>query len=175
MKANCESLIEEIVAFAADARGLSTEAAEHVGNCTRCREKVAELKAIAALHREAAAQLAEPKRRLGRAKLEAAMTKGGSSQSHFEIPWRPMLAGALALGVMVGVIVIHRMPRESLDASFQVKPQPQERQVRPVALEPTLLALHREVEGGRERMLAGNTGAGIRHYRVKDAAGELRN
>ena len=175
MKMNCESLVEEIAAFASDAAELSTQAAEHVRNCPRCREKISELKTIAAWHRETAANLAEPKRRLGRAQLEDALAKGRSIRRNLEIRWRPMLAGALALAAIVGAVVIHRIPRERMDASPQVKKEPRGMQVREPALEPTLLALHHEVADGRERRLAGTTGAGIRHYRVRDAASELRN
>ena len=50
-------------------KDLSVEAAAHVQSCAACREKVARLKAVAAMHREAAAKLVEPKTRLARRQL----------------------------------------------------------------------------------------------------------
>jgi hypothetical protein len=175
MKKNCEGFVEDIAAFASDTAGLSTEAAAHVRNCAACRNKIAELKAVVAMHRDAAANMAEPKRRLGRPQLECALANGGWRRRDFEIRWRPVLAGAVAVGLIVGAAVTHRTPREGVDASHPSKHAQREMSVREEAFEPTLLALRHEVEGGREQMLAGTTGAGIRHYRVKDVGSELRN
>jgi predicted anti-sigma-YlaC factor YlaD len=171
-KKNCQEFVEDIAAFASEAE-LSPEAATHLRNCARCREKIAELKAVAALHREAAANLAEPKRRLSRSKLEFALANGSRRRRELEIRWRPVLAGAVALALIVGGALTHRKPQERVDASYQSKHEQRETKVGEESVEPTMLILRHEVEG--ERMLAGTTAAATRHYRVKDVERELRN
>ncbi len=173
MKKNCERFVEQIAAFASDTSGLSAEAVAHVQSCETCREKIAELKAVAALHREVAANMAEPKRRLGRPQLERALASGGWRSRAFEIRWRPVLAGTVALVLIVGGAVTHRTRSEG--PSHHSNHEQRETNVGKEPFEPTMLALRREVEGGREQVLAGTTGPGIRHYRVKDVESELRN
>jgi predicted anti-sigma-YlaC factor YlaD len=175
MKRNCEQFVEDISAFASDTAGLSAEAAAHIQNCARCREKLGELQAVAAMHREAAGNLAEPKRHLDRRQLERALTSAGSRRRNFEIRWRPVLGGAVALALIIGGVVTSRTPRGSVEAGHRFPHEQRETKVGEESFEPTMLALHHEVEGGREHMLAGTTGDGIRHYRVKDVETELRN
>ena len=175
MKKNCERFAKDISGFALDTSGLSTKAAAHIQKCATCREKIAELKAVAAMHREGAANLVEPKRRLSRPQLERALASGGQRRRGFEIRWRPVLAGAVALALIVAGVVTHRTHLERADAMHQSEPRQRETKVGDQAFEPTILALRHEVEGGREQMFAGSTGAGLRHYRVKDAENELRN
>jgi len=175
MKKNCERFVEDIAAFASDASGLSTEAATHVKNCAMCREKIAELKAVAAMHWEGAASLAEPKRRLSRSQLEHELASGGQRRRDFEIRWQPLLAGAVAVVLIVAGAVTHRTHLERPDARHQSKPKQRETKVGEQALGPTILALRHEVEHGHEQMFTGTAGAGLRHYRVKDAENELRD
>src|SRR5262249_46303413 len=89
MKTNCETWSGEIAALASDAGKLSPEAAAHVQGCADCQERIAALKAVAALHREAAANLPEPKRRLGRQQLEELLANGRQRGQSSEIRWRP--------------------------------------------------------------------------------------
>lgn len=175
MKKNCERFVEDIAAFASNTSGLSTKAAAHVQNCTTCREKLAELKAVAAMHWEVVANLVEPKRRLSRHQLERALASGGQRRRDFEIRWRPVLAGAVALALIVAAAVTYRIHLERADARYQSEPGQRETKVGEQTFEPTILTLRHEVEGGREQMFAGTTGPGLRHYRVKDAENELRH
>jgi hypothetical protein len=176
MKKNCERFAGDISAFALDISELSPEAAAHIQNCAACREKIAELKAMAAMHWEGAANLVEPKGHLSRAQLERALASGGQRRREFEIAWRPVLVGgAVALALMVAGVVTHRTHLERADARHQSEPKQRETKVGEQAFEPAILALRHEVEGGGEQMFAGTTGGGLRHYRVKDAANELRN
>ena len=175
MKKNCERFVEDIAACASDSSALSTKAAAHVQNCATCRRKIAELKAVAAMHWEGAANLVEPKRRLSRPQLERALASGGQRRRDFEIRWRPVLAAAVALALIVAGAVTHRKHLERADARHQSEPGRRETKVGEQTFEPTILTLRHEVEGGREQMFAGTTGAGLRHYRVKDAENELRN
>ena len=175
MKKNCKGFVEEIAAFASDAAGLGTEATAHAQNCARCREKIEELKAVAAMHREAAASMAEPKHRLGRAQLECALAKGGWRRRDSEIQWRPVLAWTMALAFIIGVAVAHRTYRERADEIPPSRHEPGEAKAGEETLGPTMLALRHEVEVGRDPIFAGTSGAGMRHYRVKDVASELRN
>jgi hypothetical protein len=175
MKTNCEIWFEEIAAFAADIDRLSPKAAAHIRTCPHCREKMASLIAVATLHREAAANLPEPKRRLGWQQLEEVLLNGRQRAHSFEIRWRPVVVGTLALAlILLSADVIRRMPRDGRDPKLPAKQQKSERQTAEEPLEPTLLALRREVVAGIEPTLAGATGAGIRHYRVRDAENELR-
>jgi hypothetical protein len=175
MKKNCERFVEDIAAFASGTSGFSTEATTHVQNCAMCREKIAELKAVAAMHWEGAANLAEPKRRLSRSQLELELARGGQSSRDFEIRWQPVLAGAVAIALIVAGAVTHRTHLERTDSRHQSKPKQAETKVGEQAFGPTILALRHEVEYGHEQMFTGTTGAGLRHYRVKDAENELRD
>jgi hypothetical protein len=174
MKKNCDRFVEDIAAFASDSAELSPAAAAHVQHCVSCREKIAEFKAVAAMHREVASNIAEPKRRLDRRQLEESLAIGRQARRDFEIRWRPILAGAAALALFVGGALIYRTPPERLDARQQSTPGQPERKLREEAFEQSLLALRHDVEGGRERMLSKNSGAALRHYRLKDAESELR-
>lgn len=173
MKKNCKRFVEDIAVFASDTSGLSTEAAAHVHNCGTCREKIAQLTAVAAMHREGAANLVEPKRRLSRPQLERVLASGGRRMRDFEIRWRTVLAGVVALALIIGGVVTHRPHLER--PSHQSKHDQGEKNVEQEAFEPTMLALHQEVESGRELMLSETVGPGIRHYRVRDVESELRN
>lgn len=175
MKKNCERFAEDIAACGLDTSGLGTEAAAHIQNCATCREKIAELKAVAAMQWEGAATLVEPKRRLSRHRLERALMRGDQRRKDYEIGWRPVLAGAVALALIVAGAVTHRIHLERADARHPSEPRQGETKVGEQAFEPTILTLRHELEGGREQMFAGTTGAGLRHYRVKDAENELRN
>jgi hypothetical protein len=127
MKRNCEQFVEDISAFASDTAGLSAEAAAHIQNCARCREKLGELQAVAAMHREAAGNLAEPKRHLDRLQLERALTSAGSRRRNFEIRWRPVLGGAVALALIIGGVVTSRTPRASVEAGHRIHRQREQR------------------------------------------------
>ena len=81
---------------------------------------------------------------------------------------------AVSVGLYQIQSLIHRLSRDRVDARPQAKQEQRETKAGEEALEPTLLALRHEVEGGRDPVLVGTTGAGIRHYRVKDAESELR-
>jgi hypothetical protein len=96
MKKNCERFVEDIAALASDSPEVSPEAAAHVQHCGSCREKIAAFKAAAAMHREVAHNLAEPKLRLHRRQLEQSLAMGGRARRHFVIRWRPVLVGAVA-------------------------------------------------------------------------------
>ena len=175
MKANCERLGDDIAAFAADAAPLSRDAAPHLQNCANCREKVAELQALAAFHRDAAANLPEPNRRLGRRQLERALANGSARGGDFKVSWRPALAGVLVIALMIGIAVTHRTPQEEAEASHRPLHERRETKATEETFEPTMLALRRDVEGGREQMLVGTSGDRFRHYRLKDVETELRN
>ena len=176
MKTNCRDFAEEIAAFASGIADLTTEAAAHVQDCAVCRRKIAELKAVTALHREAAASLAAPKRRLSRRELESAMVKDGGNSGVFRAHWKSALAGAVVLAVIIGAAVTHRPLHEPADATQQTNHEQTKTEVEEEVFEPTLQALRREVESGRERMVAASpVGPGLRHYRVKDARSELGN
>jgi len=175
MKANCERFVEDIAAFSSDAARLSPNAAAHLQNCASCREKVAEFQALAAIHRDAAAHLPEPNRRLGRRQLERALTTGGARGGDFELSWRPVLAGVLALAFIIGIAVTYRTPPEEVAATHQPIHERRDAKATEETFEPTMLALRHRVEGGREQMLVGTTGDRIRPYRLKDVETELKN
>ena len=175
MKKNCESFVADIAAFASNSAELSPGAAEHVQHCGSCRQRIAEFKAVAALQREIAVSIVEPSRRLSWRQLEESLAGGGRARRDFEIRWRPVLAGAAALALFVGGALIFRTPPERLDVSQQSTQEQPERKLRKEASEHSLLALRHDVESGRERMLAKNSGAAMRPYRLKDVESELRN
>ena len=104
MKTSCDLFVEEIAAFVGDAAELSAQAEAHVHDCATCRAKIAQLQEVAALHRESAAHLTEPNRRLTRTQLERALDDGQPRWSARKAGWRPVLAGALVLAVIVGLI-----------------------------------------------------------------------
>jgi hypothetical protein len=171
MKTNCAAFVEEFAAFVSDSAELSAEAAAHVKSCAHCRERVAALKAVAAMHRAAAARLAEPTRQLGRQRLKEALATSGRRRPGVEMRWRAVLAGASALALILGAVLIDRMLRGRANSGFQAR-QPQSTwQAGAEPSEPTLQILRREVEGNRELLLAGTTGAALRPYRLKDAIG----
>lgn len=176
MKTDCERIVQDIDALVSDTEELSPESAAHVQHCAVCQKRIAELNAIVAIQREAAANLAAPSRRLSRKELEGALADGGIGRSGFEIRWRPVLAGAIALVLMIGVTVIHRTPREGPGIAEQSKHGQSTRSLANEGIASTLLALQYEVEDGREIMLATvSNGGGTRHYRMKDVESELRD
>jgi hypothetical protein len=172
MKQDCERFLEELATSASAAAELSNEAAAHVRNCARCRAKIPELKAVAYVHRAAAAKLAEPKRRLGRPQLEGALANTHWATRDFGVPWRAVLAGAAVVVLIISGAFAHRIFQRRVDRAAQAEREQGRRQAVQEAFEPTMLALHHEVEGGRELLLAGTAGVGMRPYRLKDAASE---
>jgi hypothetical protein len=174
MKTNCEPWFEEIAAFASEAAKLSPEAAAHVHGCARCRKKIAAWQAVAGLHREAAAHLAEPKRCLSRRRLAEVLAKGRRRGHPSEIRWKPVLAMSVAIGLILSAAAISRRPRHGMNSRLQGKQQQTALQTSAEPSDPTMLALRRGLAAKGEPMLAGATGAGMRHYRVKDTDSELK-
>src|SRR5262245_41720592 len=123
MKDNCEELAQEIESLAAETTGLSSKAAEHVQSCRICREKIERLRAIAAIHWVAASSLPEPKRLLSRQQLESALAEDGWLVNYPGIHWRPILAGVVALALIVGGALTHRTMRERAGAQHQSNEQ----------------------------------------------------
>src|SRR5216117_3330360 len=119
MKGNCEELAQDIEALVAETTGLSSKAAEHVQSCRICREKIEGLRAIAAIHWDAASNMPEPKRRLSRQQLESALAEGGSPMKYLGVHWRPVLAGVVALALIVGGALTHQTMRERASAQHQ--------------------------------------------------------
>ena len=175
MKANCERFVEDIAAFSSDAARLSPDAAAHLQNCASCREKVAEFQALAAIHRDAAAHLPEPNRRLGRRQLERALINDGTRGGEVKVSWRPVLGGVLVLALIIGIAVTYRTPPEEAAATHQPMHERRDAKATGETFEPTMLALRHGMEGGREQMLVGTTGDRIRPYRLKDVETELKN
>lgn len=175
MKSNCKELALDIMAVAAEHAELSNELAEHLGSCRVCREKMESLRAIAAIHRDTAASLPEPKRRLGRQQLESVLAESEGSRQPAPVRWRPILAGALALVLILGGAATLQTMRERARAHHEpIEPPHQMRRAQSV-VEPTLLALRQDVEAGRDQVHGLTTGARIYHYRIKDVEREMTN
>jgi hypothetical protein len=171
----CDRFLEEVAAHASDSAPLSRELSAHAESCPGCREKIAELKAIAAMQREAAANLPEPNLRLSRRRLERALQAEAGQHGQLAMWLRPAFIGLAAIILLATLLVIRRPPQIHVER----QPQGQEQQaprVEEQPLEPTMLALRHEVQDGREQILAAvPTGRAIRHYRVRDVEMELGN
>ena len=180
MKTNlCRCYVEEIAANAADAGPLSAEARQHLRGCADCQAKANELRAIAAIHMEAAANLPEPKHRPGRPStfwLERAMENAAEPRRAFAIPFRPIVAGLIVLLLVAAVLFSSREPRK-LPALEPIATRELPETVTSAGpVEPTILALRNEVQKGREQILAGMPiSSGMQHYRLKDVESELEN
>jgi anti-sigma factor RsiW len=177
MKTNlCESQFGELAAYAAGSASLSAETAAHLRTCALCQKKVAELKAVAAVHMDAAANFPEPNRRLNRRQLERALDDSGEPRRPFAIRWRPILASVITLIVVAAVLFSSREPRK-LPALEPIATRELPETVTSAGpVEPTILALRNEVQKGREQILAGMPiSSGMQHYRLKDVESELEN
>ena len=176
MKTNlCESQHGELAAYAAGSASLSVEAAAHLRTCAACQEKVAELRAVAVVHMEAAANFPEPKRRLNRRQLERALDNSGEARRPFAIGWRPILVSAITLIVIAAAVFLSKRPWESGGTEPRLEAN-RSATIRAENAEPTMLALRSEAQRGHDDILAGMPlSGGMQHYRVKDVASELRN
>lgn len=181
MKTNlCSRYIEEIAANAADAGALSAEAREHLRGCAACRAKADELRAVAAIHMEAAANLPEPKRRPVQPityRLERVMMEDAAEPRRtFAIPLRPIVAGLIALLLLAAVLFSSRGPRKLPVVEPIATRELPETVASTGPVEPTILALRNEVQKGREQILASMPiSSGMQHYRLKDVESELGN
>ena len=173
---SCERFIEEIAADAAGATPLRAEAAAHVGTCPTCQQKVAELRAVAAIQHAAAARLPAPGRPLSRRQLERALDNGAEQLRSFGTGTQPIFAGAMAIFALAAVLIISRKPQRPIETDLIAHHERIETRVEAEAFEPTMLALRNQIQGGGEQMLGtARTAAGLRHYRVRDVESELRN
>lgn len=166
----CADHIEELASYVAESDSLSKEAAGHLRECVDCRQKVAELKQVAAKCRDEALCIPEPRTRLHRAALERAMaSEGGQSRLPW---WRLVLAGGAV--VIAIAISVNRKSPEVIGAASPLNPS-KEVPAEEAAKAPTMLALRHDLQGGREQTLAlSPAGNGISHYRVRDVERELR-
>jgi hypothetical protein len=172
---SCADYIEEFASYVAESGSLGENAAGHLRRCARCQQKVAELKGVAANYREDSLRIPEPRRRLRRAELQRLLAgEGRQSRSTW---WRPVLAGGVAIVVAIAISVTWKSP-EPNDLALQVKSLPAA-PLKESAIAPTMLALHHDLQGGREQILALGpaltpTRNGMNHYRVRDVERELR-
>jgi hypothetical protein len=174
--ASCHSFIEDIAAAAGGSAPLSAAAKAHLGECEQCQRKLAELKVVAVIYREAAAKLPQPELRLKTRRLVSALGKGTEPRRTFPIALRPVFTCAVAFIAIGTVLFVFRKPYETVDPEPIVRNERPERKVESGGLEPTLLAFRNELQSGREQVFASApAGVALRHYRVKDVESELRN
>ena len=171
MKRNdCDAFAEEIGAYIGSGVRLGADAATHVRECVRCRARMAEVEAVAAVQEEIAARMPEPKRRLHRRQLERLLEeqRGG-------IGWmRPALIGFAAVMILAAVAVLREQDSVPPEASV-VLGRTEENSAETPAPAPTILALRQELENGREIMASAPSSGAMKHYRVRDVPMELRN
>ena len=176
MKTNlCDTFIEDIAADAVGVTALSAEAAAHLRACAACREKLVVLKRAAEIQNAAAALLPEPKRQLSSRQLARALENEVEQRRGLVISRRPIFACAVVLALITAALFV-RKPQESAEPQPLARKVQTETQPKPEAFEPTMSALRHEMQGGGEQMFAAvRTGAGMRHYRVRDVESELQN
>jgi predicted anti-sigma-YlaC factor YlaD len=174
MKSNrCEAYFGEIAAYLAGERELSGGAAVHLRECAECRVKVAELKTVAALHAEGAARIPEPKRRLNRQRLMRSLEKEEERGPSFG--WaRPVLAALAVMMVATSVVLWNKRNEPVIETRAAISEG--RSSSAPFVPVQTILALHQELRDGRELLpIDGQSGKGIKHYRLRDVQRELEN
>ena len=169
----CDTFAEEIGAYIGSGVRLGADAAAHVRECAKCREKVAELEAVAAIQEDVVARIPEPKRRLHRRQLERLL-----EEKREGIGWmRPAVIGFAAAMMLAAVVVLRELPEKDSvpsDASVAVS-RTEQKAPEEAAVAPTVLALRQELEKGREMLASAPSSGAMRHYRVRDVEMELRN
>jgi hypothetical protein len=172
----CDRFNEDLAAYAVNASSLTIEAASHVRQCAACQKKVAELKAVAAIHSAAASDLPEPKRSLCRGQVESALAHERGQGRTFVTGLRPIFACAVGLVMVAAVFIVSRKRQEPIATQPAIAHGRIAMRAEAEHFEPTMAALRREVHGGGEQLLtAVPISGGMRHYRVKDVQSELRN
>lgn len=171
MKRNdCDAFAEEIGACIGSGVRLGADAAAHLRECVKCRARMAEVEAVAAVQEEIAARMPEPKRRLHRRRLERLL-----EEQRRGIGWlRPALIGFVAVMILAAVAVLREQDGMPPEASVAVSRGEENSAETPVPA-PTILALRQELENGREVLASAPSSGAMKHYRVRDVQMELRN